>query len=89
MKRILSLALALLMVATMLVFVGCGKDTPDEPNTPNTPDTPSTPTDPEEPADVRFPLELPERYYGRTNGDKESFHLLEWTANNWFEAGNV
>ena len=88
MKRVLSLMLALLMLASMLAFVACGNDTPSStPSNPDTPNTPSTPTDPEDPAAVRIPLVLPERYYGRTNGEKESFHLLEWTANNTYESG--
>ena len=86
-KRFICLALALLMMAMMLV--ACGNETPEQPDQPETPDVPSTPTEPETPADTRIPLDMPERYYGRTNGDKESFHMLEWTANNWFEAGNV
>ena len=89
MKRIFALLLALVTVASMLALLACGNDQGSQPSTPNTPTTPTKPDEPQDPADTRIPLDLPDRYYGRTNGDKESFHMLEWTANNWFEAGNV
>ncbi|MBO5898593.1 MAG: hypothetical protein J6R04_06245 [Clostridia bacterium] len=58
MKKILSFALALLILATTVSMAACGKDkTPDDPDTENpdveqpseTPDTPADPTTPDEP----------------------------------------
>ncbi|MBO5898510.1 MAG: hypothetical protein J6R04_05825, partial [Clostridia bacterium] len=90
MNKIVSLLLAILMVVTMVAFVGCGNDTPntpDTPDTPSTPDTPDTPTEPEDPADARIPLELPERYYMSSSGEKEPFHIIEWTVSGAKDAG--
>ncbi len=50
MKKLLALLLALTMVFSCLILVGCDKpDDPDEPNTPDTPDNPDTPDDPDTP----------------------------------------
>ena len=83
MKKIVSMLLAILMVAAMFAFVACGNDTPDTPNQLDQPSTPTDPETPDEPANERIPLDLPQRYYG----GNETFNIVEWTVSGAKDAG--
>ena len=86
MKRILTLMLALLLAG--MTLVACGTDAPDvAPNQPDQTDPAVDPETTEDPADARIPLDLPARYYGRTNGEKEPFHIVEWSVDGARDAG--
>lgn len=85
MKKLISLLLILAMLVAAISMIAC-KNEPDQPQV-DPDNTPSDDTPVEDPADDRIPLNLPDVYYG---GSKPaSFHILEWTANDAFEAGTT
>ncbi len=92
MKKVLSLILAMLMILTALfTLVACQEENPGVPGTdkPGT-GTPGTnnPGGDEPGEEERLPIDyLPSEPYG-SEGEPETFHILQWTVANQVEPGS-